>query len=311
MGRLKDGALNLTRRGGGAGRAPRVRLALPFLMLASVGLLVLSRVEHTAIAELRAHSSAALAPALEALSAPIEPIRRVGQQIAEQFKTSEEMQQLRADNQKLASWEWRARELERKLADLERLARVAPEARLDFVTSRVIADSSGAFVRSVMIDAGETRKVRRGYPVVNADGLVGRVVEAGEATARVLLSTDLDSRIPVVIGASSVRAILAGDNGDQPRLIFIPQDAKIEIGDDVATSGAGGLFPRGLRIGKVSGDLANPRVALRANLDRLEYVSILFFEESAIAAPEEAIGAPSGRGAALRGTAPAASRELR
>lgn len=279
--RLKDEAYNLTRRGAAPGRVSRVRLILPFLIFASVGLLVLSRINHSAIAEMRARMSAGLSPALEALATPLAPLRQFGRRMASQINMTEELQQLRADNQKLNSWEWRARELERKLADLERLARVAPEARVDFVTSRVIADSSGAFRRSVLIDSGTSQNVRAGYPVINADGLVGRVVEAGPATARVLLSTDLNSRIPVVIGDAGVRAILAGDNGPAPRLIYIPQDAKISIGDDVATSGAGGLFPRGLRIGKVIGDIGNPRVAPRAKLDQLEYLSVLFVDDAA------------------------------
>ena len=153
------------------------------------------------------------------------------------------------------------------------------EQRINFVTSRVIADSSGAFVRSVMINAGRAKDVRAGYPVINADGLVGRVAEAGENSARVLLLTDLNSRVPVVIGGKEVRAILSGDNGPEPRLTYMPQDVSISPGDDVATSGAGGLFPRGLRIGKVIGTALAPRVELRAKLDHLEYLSILFFED--------------------------------
>ena len=132
-----------------------------------------------------------------------------------------------------------------------------------------------------MIDAGHEQNVKTGYPVINADGLVGRVVETGAASARVLLSTDLNSRIPVVVGPDGVRAILAGDNGPRPRLIYLPQNAKIAAGDDVATSGTGGLYPRGLRIGKVTGDALLPRVDLRAKLDGLEYLSVLFFDDPA------------------------------
>ncbi|MGQ0457013.1 MAG: rod shape-determining protein MreC [Hyphomicrobium sp.] len=285
MSRFRDDKMNLTRRGVDAGAGRRIRLALPFLMFVSVGLLVLSRLNHTAIVDVRGRISAVLSPALEAASAPLSPLRNVGRQVATQVRLAEDLQHLKTENQKLSSWEWRARELERKLADLERLARVMPEARIDFVTSRVIADSSGAFVRSVLIDAGRARNVKSGYPVINADGLVGRVIEAGEGSARVLLATDLNCRIPVVVGASGARAILAGDSGPSPRLIFLAQDAKIAIGDDVATSGAGGLFPRGLRIGKVTGDPAHPHVDLRANLDQLEYVSVLFYDEAGVGTP--------------------------
>jgi rod shape-determining protein MreC len=135
--------------------------------------------------------------------------------------------------------------------------------------------------------------VKTGYPVINADGLVGRIVDIGPTTARVLLASDLNSRIPVVVGPNGVRAILAGDNGPSPRLIYLPDGAKIAIGDDVATSGTGGLFPAGLRIGAVTGDLADPRVAVRANLDKLEYLSVLFFDDPSRALTEDQSGQAS------------------
>ncbi len=282
MVRLKDDKLNLTRRGDSSVRIGRVRVIVPFLLLLCLGLMLLSRLNHTALAQSRWRIAEWLSPILQAAMVPLEPVRHVGRQIAAQVDITEELQRLKSENQTLSSWEWRAKELERKLADLEALSKVVDEPKINFVTSRVIADSSGAFVRSVMINAGSGQNIKTGFPVVSADGLVGRVVETGQSSARVLLSTDLNSRIPVVVGEKGVRGVLAGDNGSVPRLVFLPPDAKISIGDDVATSGTGGFFPRGLRIGKVTGDLAAPRVKLRARLDELEYLSVLFFDNPAL-----------------------------
>lgn len=279
MARLRPDPINLTRRGEKRRRLGGLRALLPALVFVSLGLLLLSRLNHTALVEARWRIAEWLSPALEAAMVPLAPLRRVGRQIADQVDMTDELQRLKSENEKLSNWEWRARDLERQLADLKALNRVVEGPALAFITSRVIADSSGAFVRSVMIDAGHRADVKTGFPVVNGDGLVGRVVETGASSARVLLANDLNSRIPVVIGAAGVRAILAGDNGAEPRLLYLPQDAKINIGDEVATSGAGGLFPRGLRIGKVAGDAAVPRVAMRARLDALEYVSVLFFDD--------------------------------
>ena len=282
MVRLNDDKLNLTRRGAARTKKGRVRALLPLLVFVAVSLMVLSRLNHSVLANARWRVAEWLSPVLQAAMVPFAPLKHVGRQIAVQVDMGEELQRLKAENQKLNNWEWRARELERKLADLEGLSKVVDEPKLDFVTSRVIADSSGAFVRSVVINAGREQKVRTGYPVINGDGLVGRVVETGKSSARVLLPTDLNSRIPVVIGPKAVRAILAGDNGSQPRIMYLPQAATISPGDDVATSGVGGIFPRGLRIGTVSRDIANPRVKLRADLDELEYLSVLFFENPAL-----------------------------
>jgi rod shape-determining protein MreC len=113
------------------------------------------------------------------------------------------------------------------------------------------------------------------------DGLAARVAAVGSGVSRLLLITDTDSRIPVFVGAQAARAILAGDNGPVPRLLFLTPDANVTAGDEVVTSGIGGLFPRGLRIGTVAGSGDRPAVSVHADLDRLEYVSILFYEPEA------------------------------
>lgn len=282
MGRLRNDKLNLTRRGDESGSRSRVRFILPVLVFFCLGLLLLSRLNHSALAEMRWRVAELMSPLLQAATVPMEPVRNVGKQIAAQVDMTEELRRLKEENQKLANWEWRARELERRLADLEALNKTVREPKIDFVTARVIADSSGAFVRSVMIDAGTQQNVRAGNPVINADGLVGRVIETGTSSARVLLPTDLNSRIPVVVGTKGVRGVLVGDNGAEPRLLFLPPDAVIKPGDDVATSGTGGVFPRGLRIGAVTGQMSAPRVKLRAELDELEYLSVLFYDNPAL-----------------------------
>ena len=281
MTRLKDHGLNLTRRGAGKPERGGVRALMPFLVFVALGLILLSRLNHSALAQARWRIAEWMSPVLQAAMVPLEPLRHVGRQVAAQVGMAEELQRVKSENQKLSSWEWRARELERKLADLEALSKVVEEPRIEFITSRVIADSSGAFARSVMINAGRDQAVKSGFPVINGDGVVGRVVETGTTSARVLLLTDLNSRVPVTVGPQGVRAILSGDNGPTPRLVYLPQEATIAVGDDVATSGTGGLFPRGLRIGRVVGDSPQPRVELRANLDTLEYLSVLFFDDPA------------------------------
>ncbi len=282
MKRLRHDSLNLTRRGDDPGHGGRVRFVLPVLVFLCIALLLLSRLNHSSLAQARWRIAEWMSPVLQAATVPMEPVRNVGRQIAEQVDMTEELRRLRAENQKLSNWEWRARELERKLADLEALNKTVREPKIDFVTTRVIADSSGAFVRSVMIDSGTLQNVRTGHPVINGDGLVGRVVETGTSSSRVLLPTDLNSRIPVVVGPKNVRALLVGDNGAEPRLQFLPPDAEIKPGDDVATSGTGGIFPRGLRVGSVNGDMASPRVKLRARMEELEYLSVLFYDNPAL-----------------------------
>jgi rod shape-determining protein MreC len=132
------------------------------------------------------------------------------------------------------------------------------------------------FVHSVLVNAGSQDGVARGQAVVTGVGLAGRIATAGTRSARALLITDLNSRIPVTVESSRERAILAGDNSPQPRLAFLPQNAAVAVGDRIVTSGHGGVFPPGVPVGIVS-SIADGvvRVAPYVALDRLEHVRIV------------------------------------
>jgi rod shape-determining protein MreC len=275
-------------------RRVRFRTVLPVLLILSAGLLVLSRLEHSAVREVRWHIAELMTPVLSAILVPLEPLRWVGQHVTKLADLTRELDDLKDENQRLRSWEWRAHELERKVGELTALSKVVRETPLEFVTVRVIANSSGAFVRSAMINAGTDQRLKSGYPVLSGDGLVGRVLETGRSAARVLFLTDLNSRIPVLVGRDGVRAVLVGDNGPSPRLAYALSGAHIAPGDEVATSGIGGLFPRGLRIGVVVETARGLRVRPHANLDRVEYLSILFYEAPSpdLAAVPERDGIP-------------------
>ncbi|MEQ1712353.1 MAG: rod shape-determining protein MreC [Hyphomicrobium sp.] len=275
MRRLRDTPLNLTRRGAHLPPRKTFRAALVVLLAASAGLLVLERLNHPVIRDVRWRVSEWLTPLLTAASGPLAPLRWVGRQLASLAASTEELERLRSDSRRLAAAEGRASELERQLAEIAMLARVVSEQPIAFVSARVVGTSSGAFVRTLSINAGLDQSVRSGFPVVNGDGLVGRVVDAGRSAARVLLLTDLNSRVPVHVGKSAVRAILTGDNSARPRLEFISEGTPLAEGDEVVTSGVGGVFPRGLRIGRVGTSGRPLRVTLHVGLDDIEFVAVL------------------------------------
>ena len=150
---------------------------------------------------------------------------------------------------------------------------------MTYVSGRIIGDSGGPFVRAVLLNAGRREGIRPGVAAVTGDGLVGRVVEAGKRSARILLLTDLNSRVPVVVESSRYRAILEGNNTDILKLGFLPNTDNVEIGDRIITSGHGGLFPAGLPVGEVSRvDSDTAVVTPYVQFNRLEFVRILLFD---------------------------------
>lgn len=271
------------------------------LFFASFLLLTLSRLENPVVREMRGHVSDWAAPVLEWASLPAVYARHGWERAAKFISLYEELDRLRAENDSLRQWEWRARRMERRVAHLRSLLNAVDEQALDQATGRVIADARGPFARSILVNVGREQGVKAGYAVINGDGLVGRTVHVGESAARVILLNDLNSRIPVLVGPSAVRAVLVGDNSASPRLEFLPDTSEVFEDDEVYTSGHAGLLPRGLRIGVVED--AEPRgyrVRTDATLSELEFVSILFFDSPLVMATDTQTAPPRNRTAAKR-----------
>ena len=105
----------------------------------------------------------------------------------------------------------------------------------------------------LVLDAGTRDGVRKGQSVIDAGGLVGQIIEATPTTATVLLITDPDHAVPVLVGRNGVRLVAYGKGrSDQLELPNIPLSADVKAGDAIITSGLGGRFPPGFPVGTVA-----------------------------------------------------------
>ena len=155
------------------------------------------------------------------------------------------------------------------------------------MTARVVADAGGVYARAVLLSMGPNRVVSKGQIALDERGLVGRVTEIGLRSARVLLITDINSRIPVTLEGSRARAMLVGTNNARPRLMFWPEGSMPAEGDRVVTSAEAGAFPSGLPVGVVRYNSSNvPEVEPYARLDRLEIVRIFDYGLAGVQPPE-------------------------
>lgn len=276
-------------------RAAVQRLTLPVLVVASVLLIILGKADEVAVRALRNATADAAAPVLALLSQPISAGENLAARAGDLFAVYRQNARLREENARLLRWQQAALTLAAENARLRRLTRLVPGPMISFVSARVIAGSGGSYVRSVLIDAGRQAGVARGQTAVTGVGLVGRVTAVGERTARVLLITDLNSRVPVFVGSARRRAILAGDNAALPRLDYLAHAAAIRPGERVVTSGQGGLFPPDLPVGVVASvDGGAPRIEPFAAPSRVEFLRIVNRGPIALP-PEPAAGAAHAR----------------
>lgn len=252
------------------------RMVPVLLLLLSLTLMALHQAKIFSFESLRTSMTDVMAPVMSAVSAPFSSA-------VESLDTVTTLQALRAENIRLAEENARLREwydvgltLSAENKSLRELLNVKADPALTFVTARVVSDPAGAFVKSVLLPVGKNDRVEKGNAVMSGKGLIGRVIEVGRHSSRVLLVTDLNSRIPVVLQNTRTRAILAGKNKDMIKLERLPPDTGIAIGARVVTSGDGGQLPADLPIGVIV-EIGKDGVWVKplSDIDRLSYVQVV------------------------------------
>jgi rod shape-determining protein MreC len=255
------------------------RFAFALLVGAALALMIISQWEPESLERFRSNVTDIVTPVIAFFSRPSATVSDIVDRVESFASLQGENATLKENNARLGKWQALALRLQRENEELRRALRVVPDPRSSFITARVAGESGGPFVRTALLGAGERDGIEKGQAVLGGDGLVGRIVDVGASSSRVLLITDLNSRVPVFIEPARERAVLSGDNSSAPRLEFLAAEAKVHLDDRIVTSGEGGVFPPGLPVGTVSsvGD-GSAVVRLYAEWERLEFVSVLDYE---------------------------------
>ena len=227
------------------------RMVVALLVITGVTLLVLARAHHPALQAMRLRMLDALRPVMATISQPVTATRKLATSTGEVLDTAEQNRRLRAENETLRHWQSVAQALKAENNALRRLMGYQPVEAASYITARVIGQSPGTFGQFLLLNAGAAEGVAVLQPVVDAYGLVGRVMEVSAHSSRVMLLSDAGSRVPVVLGEGRQRAILSGAGESLLRLNFLEDGAKPQLGDRVVTAQEGALIPGGIRIGGV------------------------------------------------------------
>jgi len=271
-------------------RQALAKLTLPVLIAAAFGLMLLGKADALLAERARMALADALAPIYGVLAEPLANTRNAIDNVRRMLTIYEDNAQLRVENERLRRWQSVAMALDAENATLKANLRWVPDPTPSYITARVVADAGGVYARAVLLSAGPNHTIVKGQIALDDRGLVGRVTELGERSARVLLLTDMNSRIPVILEGSRARAMLAGTNGDRPRLMFWPEGVTPAEGERVVTSAEANAFPAGLPIGTVHYTASNvAEVVPLARLDRLEVVRLFDYGLRGVLPPEATI----------------------
>jgi rod shape-determining protein MreC len=264
------------------------KLTLPVLIAAAFGLMLLGKADALLAERARMALADGLAPIYSVVSEPLHRMRAAIDDAQDLWSLRSENAKLRDENERLRRWQDVALALDAENQKLHQNLNWMPEPAPSFVTARVVADAGGVYARAVLLSVGPGHGIVKGEIALDERGLVGRVTEVGARTVRVLLLTDLNSRIPVILERSRARAILVGTNNARPRLLYWPEGTTPAEGERVVTGAEANAFPANLPVGTVHYSGANvPEVEPDAKLDQLEIVRVFDYglHASSVVAP--------------------------
>ena len=252
------------------------KMSFSFFLVVAFLIFVLAVIHPNSLSAVRTTTTDVVSPVLSAFAAPFQNIAAAVGSVSGIATLRAENAQLRAENARLKEWYQAALMLQAENQSLQDLLNLKVETSHQYMTARVLADAGNAFVKTVLVGAGGRDGVKKNQAVLAGEGMIGRVIEAGNNSSRVLLLSDINSRVPVLLEGSSQKAIITGNNTSYLYLRHLPPDAAVSEGARVVTSGDGGVFPPGLPIGRVittkEGLMA---VQLYADISKVTYVRIL------------------------------------
>jgi rod shape-determining protein MreC len=255
---------------------PLRRILVGILVILLLALFLLWRIDSPRVERFRTALVDSVVPSFDWALVPVTRVVGMVENFQSYTRIYEQNQELRRELQQMKAWKEAALQLEQKNARLMDLNQVRMDPQLTHVTGVVLADAGSPFRQSVLLNVGSRDGIRDGWATMDGIGLVGRIAGVGQRTSRVILLTDSNSRIPVTVQPSGQKALLSGDNTPAPPLEFLENSDLVRPGDQVVTSGDGGVFPAGLLVGQVAqGTDRRLRVRLSADYERLEFLRVL------------------------------------
>lgn len=165
---------------------------------------------------------------------------------------------LKAENERLQARNAELEESEQTATRLQQLLDIKDTYNLQSTAARIISGSADSWSSTVTIDKGTADGLSVGMPVSASNGVIGQIVECGATSSTVRLLTDESSSISAMVQSNRAQGMVVGSASGQVSLTLIRSSQSVNVGDVVVTSGLGGVFPKGLPIGKVTSVQNNP-----------------------------------------------------
>ena len=259
-------------------RGTKQRFSLFALLFSSIFLIVLGKFNFTAINYLKITINEVVYRTSFVASIPEKYITYSYRAIEKHIKLYKDYNFQKEELEKLKHEKYEVKFLE---AENKRLKKVLNDINYssELVIAKVIIDKQSPFLRSIIINKGSKNNIKKGMSVLSDSYLIGKVVEVNYMTSRVLLLSDLNSKIPVTIEPGSIQSILSGDGENSGNIQYTKDNLPIADGSIIYTSGTGGLLKSGIPIGKIEQNENQNSVNFFIDFSQLRYVKISSYVE--------------------------------
>ena len=208
------------------------------------------------------------------VSAPFKVFDNFADYIDKHLNLYSNYDELKKENNKLKNNISKSDFLEFENAQLRKLIEEQASSFSDLLSARVMIDKQSPYLNSFIINIGSNKNIKNGMAVLDGKNFVGRIVDVNFFSSRVLLVSDLNSKIPVIIEPSGHHAILSGHGTNKPILKYLPENYTIQDGDKVYTSGKEGIFSPGIPIGEIKIEKEVVKTSLFSDLSQITFVNI-------------------------------------
>ncbi len=236
----------------GGQRPGQYRVLLYGALLTLILILIVSTVGRQEFGPSHKFSLEMIGPLQSMVSRATDFSRELWQDYYALLDVRDENKRLRVQLQEARERNNRYREAAATNEGLRRLLHFRESLPLPTLTARIIGKDPSLWFRTIIIDRGSNDGLEKGMPAATAEGIVGEVLGTSPDYAKILLATDPNSAIDVMLQRTRTRGILKGQGSDRYRLHYVMKNADVVTGDRVVTSELGGIFPQGLLVGTVS-----------------------------------------------------------
>ena len=261
-------------------RGTQQRFSLFVLIVLSTLLIFVETIETKPLNIIRSFIKDVIYRGATIVSFPFESIDNFTDVIENHLNLYSNYNELKKENNKLKSDISKTDFLKLENSQLRQLIDEQVESSANLLSARVMLDKQSPYLNSFVINIGTNKNIKNGMAVLDGKNFIGRIVDANFFSSRVLLVSDLNSKIPVLTEPSSNHAILSGHGSSEPTLEYLPENYTIQNGDKIYTSGKEGIFSPGIPIGeaKIENDVI--KVLLFSDLSQITFININMGESS-------------------------------